>query len=200
MNASFALVSESDTGRDPRGNFEDGERILNGAADLLRQAELLLAEIQPSAYSTPVPAVFNASIGGHIRHCLDHFTSLLNGFDTGLIDYDHRERDPRVERDPAFALELTRALRADLNRLHPELLDAPIVARCEVSYRRGDAPVAQSSLGRELMYAIAHGIHHFALISVMATLQDVSLPDGFGMAPSTLAHLRSRTATEGVAA
>lgn len=200
MNANFAPVSESDIGRDPRGDFDDGERILNGASDLLCQAELLLAQIHPSTYSSPVPAVFNATIGGHIRHCLDHFTSLLNGFDTGLIDYDHRERDARVEREPAFALALTRALRTDLSRLHSELLDAPIVARCEVSYRRGDAPVAQSSLGRELMYAIAHGIHHFALISVMATLQGVPLPAGFGMAPSTLAHLRNRTAAEGIAA
>jgi hypothetical protein len=35
------------------------------------------------------------------------------------------------------------------------------------------------------MFAISHAIHHFALIKVMARWIDVSLPDDFGMAPST---------------
>ena len=45
-----------------------------------------------------------------------------------------------------------------------------------------------STFGRELVYAIAHAIHHYALISVMARLLDVRLPPHFGIAPSTVAH------------
>jgi len=50
-----------------------------------------------------VPIAFNASIGGHYRHCLDHFTSLLRGLDAEAVDYDHRERDARIESQPGFA-------------------------------------------------------------------------------------------------
>jgi hypothetical protein len=65
MNASFALVSESDTGRDPRGDSESGERILNGAGDLLRQAELLLAQIHPSTYTPRFPPSSTPRLAGN---------------------------------------------------------------------------------------------------------------------------------------
>ena len=45
-----------------------------------------------------------------------------------------------------------------------------------------------SSLGRELVYAIAHAIHHYALISIMARLMEARLPENFGVAPSTVTH------------
>lgn len=174
---------------------DDARRILSGASDLLAQADALLGSLAPSDYTNPVPAAFNATIGGHLRHCLDHFLSLLNGFDSGLIDYDRRNRDPRIERDLDYARSLVRTLRSDLDQLDVELLDAPIQTRCEVSYRQGNSPISQSSLGRELVYAIAHGIHHFALIAIMARLQGIRIAEGFGMAPSTLAHLRTQACT-----
>jgi hypothetical protein len=39
------------------------------------------------------------------------------------------------------------------------------------------------------MYAVAHAVHHYALIGVMAGIMEVKLPVGFGVAPSTLKHL-----------
>ena len=45
-----------------------------------------------------------------------------------------------------------------------------------------------STFGRELVYAIAHAIHHYALISIMAGLMGAKLPKHFGVAPSTVAH------------
>ena len=39
-----------------------------------------------------------------------------------------------------------------------------------------------------MVYSIAHAIHHYALISVMARLMEVKLPMNFGVAPSTVAH------------
>ncbi|HAB17507.1 MAG TPA: DinB family protein [Verrucomicrobiota bacterium] len=169
----------------------DGRRILRAAAEILHQGELLLGALSPDNYSRKVPAVFNASIGGHYRHCLDHFTSLFDGLDDDLVDYDHRARDPRLEREPEFARNVTRALRARLAQVELATLAAPVSARCEVSYEQGDSPVTYSTVGRELVYAIAHGIHHYALISVMARLLNATLPPNFGVAPSTVAHQKA---------
>ena len=163
-------------------------RILEGATDLLRQGEILLNALSERAYTENVPLVFNASIGGHYRHCLDHFTNVLRDWEIGLIDYDHRERDRRLETDRNFALHQTRTVRLDLERFDPNRLDDPVSTRCEVSYRPGDAPVAQSTVGRELVYAIAHAIHPYALISVMSRLMNEPLPPDFGVAPSTVDH------------
>lgn len=157
--------------------------------ELLQQGSDLVASLTPESYSQRVPLVFNASVGGHYRHCLDHFLCLLGGFESGLVDYDHRERNRRLEEDPDFAIEATGQLLERLKLVVPQQLILPVWARCEVSYTRGDSPQTYSTFGRELVYAIAHGIHHFAMISVIARLQNLSLPPEFGIAPSTVAHL-----------
>ena len=169
----------------------DNERILAAAIAILTQGEDLLEALSVASFSSRVPAVFNASMGGHYRHCLDHFTSLLRGTGTDVVDYDHRDRDPRIETQPDYALFVTRDLRERLNALTTTALAAPVHARCEVSYEHGDSPMTNSSFARELAYCIAHAIHHFALISVMARLLEVKLPEHFGVAPSTVAHLAS---------
>lgn len=177
---------------EPADHFADARRIIAAAASILAQGEDLLDALSVEDYTRRVPLAFNGCIGGHYRHCLDHFTSLLRGVDTDEVDYDHRERDARTESQPDFALALTRQMRARLEQLPPGMLDAPMKARCEVSYAHGDSPVTGSTLGREMVYAIAHAIHHYALISVMARLMDVMVPDHFGVAPSTVAHQKKQ--------
>lgn len=178
----------------PADDFDDARRILNASVALLLQGEELLSALSAENYKRRVPVAFNACIGGHYRHCLDHFTSLLRGLDADEVDYDHRQRDARIESEPEFALNLTRQMRTQLERLPLGTLDAPVKARCEVSYVHGQSPVTGSTFGREMVYAIAHAIHHFALISVMARLMDAKLPEHFGVAPSTVAHQAKQAA------
>jgi hypothetical protein len=170
---------------------DNTRRILDAATAILSQGEDLLRALSAESYTRRVPLAFNASIGGHYRHCLDHFMSLVRGLDADEVDYDHRERDVRVESQPEFALVLTRHIRAQLEQLPLGAINAPVRARCEVSYAHGDSPVTGSTLGREMVYAIAHAIHHYALVSVMARLMDVKLPEHFGVAPSTIAHQKA---------
>ncbi len=172
-------------------DFDDGRRIVIAAVAILAQGEDLLRTLSPESYTCRVPMAFNVSIGGHYRHCLDHFTSLLRSLDEYEVDYDHRERDVRIESQPDFALKLTRQIRAQIGRLPPEALHTRVRARCEVSYAHGDSPVTGSTFGREMVYSIAHTIHHYALISVMARLLDARLPEHFGVAPSTVAHQKA---------
>jgi len=173
---------------EPFDQLADARRIVDAAASILAQGEDLLRALSAEIYTRRVPLAFNACIGGHYRHCLDHFTSLLRGLNTDEVDYDHRERNACAESQPGFALALTRQMRDRLEQLPLDTLDAPVKARCEVSYAHGNSPVTGSTIGRELVYAIAHAIHHYALISVMARLMDVKLPERFGVAPSTVAH------------
>ncbi len=191
----MSILREGDSG----SPAEHPARILAAAVGLLRQGEDLLSTLGPDHYSQKVRVAFNGSIGGHYRHCLDHFTSLLAGLEGGLVDYDHRERNPRLEVDPERAREMTRNLRERLEALEPEQLHTPVWSRCDVSYVAGDSPLTRSTVGRELVYVIAHGIHHYALIAVMAQVLEIPLPTQFGVAPSTLEHQRS-LATDGVRA
>lgn len=178
----------------PAAAAADARRILAAADEILAQGESLLAALSDELYARPLAVAFNASIGGHYRHCLDHFVSWFGGRAGASVDYDHRARDPRVEQDAGFALGLTRQLRDALAAVRPAELSREASARCEVSYLAGDSPVTRSSLARELVYVIAHAIHHYALISVMARLLAVELPVRFGVAPSTVAHQQAGAA------
>jgi hypothetical protein len=169
-------------------HFCDARRIVDAAVSILSQGEDLLRALSVESYTQRVPQAFNACIGGHYRHCLDHFTSLLRGLDADEVDYDHRDRDRRIESQPGFALALTGQIRSGLEQVPLVALDTPVNARCEVSYAHGNSPLTGSTFGRELVYAIAHAIHHYALISIMARLMEVKLPEHFGVAPSTVAH------------
>src|SRR5262249_7606644 len=41
--------------------------------------------------------VVSSTVGGHVRHCLDHVEALLAGLEEGELSYDHRQRGTEVE-------------------------------------------------------------------------------------------------------
>ena len=174
-------------------NSSESRELIQSVLETLSHGESLLAQLSNDDYTRKLPVAFNASIGGHYRHCLDHFLSFERGFGGQRVDYDDRDRDARIETDRAFALSQTQRLREVLESLPPNVLLKPVKAGCEVSYVTGVSPTTDSSFGRELVYCIAHAIHHYALIAVMARLMDATLPEHFGVAPSTVAHLASNS-------
>lgn len=175
----------------PAERTDEAGQILQAAAAILSQGEQLLTTLPAEHFAQKVPVAFNASIGGHYRHCLDHFTSVVRSLGSELVDYDDRERDARIETQPEVALGVTRELRRVLAEVSPAQLHQAVAARCEVSYDQGNSPLTGSSLGRELVYCIAHAIHHYALIAIMARLLGAQLPAHFGIAPSTVAHQKA---------
>lgn len=162
------------------------------------QGDQFLSLVPGVAYSQPSALVFNASIGGRYRHCLDHFSSFLNGLAKGVIDYDQRERDPAIERDREAARSLTQNLRDRMALIVESTLQLPVRVHGTVNYGLPFSPARESSATRELAYVIAHAIHHFALIAVIARLNGVPVPEDFGMAPSTLAYRRGSVPNHGI--
>ena len=55
--------------------------ILDSMREVLRQGETLLGALDDASYAARIPAAFNSSVGGHYRHCLDHFRSVFDGLD-----------------------------------------------------------------------------------------------------------------------
>jgi uncharacterized damage-inducible protein DinB len=166
----------------------DSRVLIESVLETLTQGESLLAEISDETYTQRVPIAFNASIGGHYRHCLDHFRSLLDSATHGDLNYDHRERGTLVENDRFAALNATRELREGFKDLEPKVLLRPLAVTCKTSYAANRSQVSPSTVGREIMYSVAHAVHHYALIGVMGGIMGLRMPPGFGVAPSTLKH------------
>lgn len=162
--------------------------LIESVIEVLRQGESLLTEINDDVYTCKVPVAFNASIGGHYRHCLDHFRSLYESSLKGDLNYDHRERGTLVETDRFAALNATRELRDCFERLAPSAVVRRLMVTCKTSYATDGSQVSPSTVGREIMYSVAHGVHHYALIGVMAGIMGQKIATGFGVAPATLKH------------
>ena len=162
--------------------------LIEAVVETLQQGEAFLMEISDQTYTRKIPAAFDACIGGHYRHCLDHFRSVLNAAAHGDVNYDHRERGTLVETDRFAALNATRELIGQCERLESNALHRKLAVTCKTSYGPANSQSAPSTLGREIMYAVAHAIHHYALIGVMCAIQGLKLPAGFGVAPSTVQH------------
>jgi uncharacterized damage-inducible protein DinB len=157
---------------------------------VLQQLQAVVRCLRDEQYAQrPVGAV-DSSIGGHVRHCLDHVATLLAGIESGTLDYDRRERGTAIEADRAAALDALRILRVRLDELGNDVVDRPITLSSMMTC--DGAPIrVGTTAGREMAYVLSHTIHHNALIGVMVKILGGWLPDRFGYAPSTTAHLKA---------
>ncbi|MGF1529913.1 MAG: hypothetical protein ACFCU4_00965 [Puniceicoccaceae bacterium] len=171
--------------------------LREATVESLEQGLTLLHAVDDQNYQSPAPAAFNASIGAHYRHIIEHFEPLVQTLGKGVIDYDARPRDHRLEIDRTHAIERTLVLIESFQALDSLALAEPVQTRCKISYRSPDSPLIPSTLGREAVYAIAHAVHHFALIGVIAHLLHISLPSSFGFAPSTVHHQQEALVNNG---
>jgi uncharacterized damage-inducible protein DinB len=163
---------------------------------VVQQGIALLSTLDPAGYATRDPAVFNSTVGGHLRHVLEHYTSFLDGLAAAAgIDYEKRARDLRIERECAHARACL-ALVAE--RLEATLAlssaDHPVRVRMESPPAIGADAWSASSVSRELEFLLSHTIHHYALIAVICTRLGHQPAADFGMAPSTLRHQAAQAA------
>jgi uncharacterized damage-inducible protein DinB len=163
---------------------------------LLEQCADVLEGLPPGAYAAPDERCLGSSIGGHVRHCLEHYASFLAGLDAGQLDYEQRARDRRLQTQLSTACSALRGTAAALARgLTFARLDRSVQVLAEGDASDGD--VTLSSIGRELGFLLSHTIHHCALIAVMMRLRGLATPPGFGVAPATIRHRDAQQVASG---
>lgn len=157
---------------------------------IVQQLQAVVGCLKDEQYFQRPVGVVDSSIGGHVRHCLDHVSALLTAIETGQLDYDTRDRGTSIETDRAAALSAIKTLRNRLAMLADNVADQSLELTVMLT---SDGPPLRvtTTAGREIAYVLSHTIHHNALIGVMVKSLGGWLPDRFGYAPSTVAHLKS---------
>lgn len=157
---------------------------------VIRQGITLLQQLGQDRYSHRVPLCYNASVGGHMRHIIEHYQSFLHGLVDSEIDYEKRARDPLVENDPVYATDILASITEQLDEWSGVLTNHALSLRAETTPGIATA----TSVLRELEFLLSHTIHHYALVAVMARLQGHEPEASFGIAPSTLKFQKSQAA------
>lgn len=163
------------------------------AKENLLQIRDLLGNITGDNYSSKQEILSGASIGQHVRHILEFYLLLVSGSFSGIISYDKRERDIRIENNPEFAVQTIGRLIKGI-----DTLDNNLLIKLEADYTAGgnSRSFIKSSVGRELAYCIEHSIHHQALIkAALISLGFRNATDEhFGVAYSTIRYRKDQCA------
>jgi hypothetical protein len=103
-------------------------------------------------------------VGAHFRHVFDHYQVLLGGLAGGRIDYDARRRDPRLERERGYAIDVALGLRNQLSHLTAEMGSRPLQVSTRSLADEEEPDWSGSTVRRELQFLVSHTVHHCALI------------------------------------
>jgi len=156
----------------------------------LEQAIELLGRVPEKAFARTAER-HARTVGPHLRHVLDHYSAFLAGLPDFRVDYDAREREPRLESDIGFAGARMREIVGEIVLVEEDLMELPMQIRLEA----GGPEVEQwshSTVRRELQFLLSHTVHHFALIAVLLERFGIAVPEDFGIAPSTLKYWQAQ--------
>ncbi|HTL09855.1 MAG TPA: hypothetical protein VL307_16390 [Chitinophagaceae bacterium] len=152
--------------------------IQNVFAQLTASLELL----NDDQYTYPSKILSNASIGQHVRHIIEMFICLEDGYIAGLVNYETRKRDVRIETKREVALGLLKKIYDELDKTNK-----PMVLQGVYNEDSEELISFDTNYYREIAYNLEHTIHHMALIKVgIREVSSIELPDGFGVASSTI--------------
>jgi uncharacterized damage-inducible protein DinB len=147
---------------------------------------LLLEQISTEQYTSKISSLSNATIGQHIRHILEFYQCLFSGIQEGVVNYDNRSRNLRIETNIPFAIQITQEIISNIKDLKT---DKPILL--QTSFQHNDKlHQFESTIYRELYYCFEHCIHHQALIKVALMEMEITqmVEQNFGVAPSTIKY------------
>ena len=157
--------------------------MIGVSQNILVQLSAVLNKITEEEYKSPLGVFSGASVSQHVRHILEFYICLINS--TGnCVNYDDRKRDLRLEQDLSFTKssiqEISKAIEA-----FTEDKEIELQAKFGTTTH-----VIKSSLNRELLYAIEHGVHHMAILKmgILINFPHVKIAEDFGVAESTIQY------------
>ena len=134
--------------------------LANPITKLFDQINQLLNQLTDIEYTYPNKALLNASIGQHVRHIIELYIELNNGYENGVINYELRKRSLQIETDKMYAADQLNILSNSINKVDKNLL-------LETDYSMNNLSTiqVQTNYFRELIYNLEHTVHHMALIN-----------------------------------
>lgn len=161
--------------------------LLNPIKKDISRLCLLMDNLDDRLYVEPLPLIFGATIGQHVRHMLEFYGCILVDTNQELICYDNRKRDLSIEIERAVALAVADKLVESLEEI---MIDRKVCIQANYSLEDQHDVFLTSTLFRELAYALDHSIHHQAIVKVGLADRPHILEkmNDLGVAPTTLRY------------
>jgi len=138
--------------------------------------------LNDAQYTHPSEILSNATIGQHVRHIIEMFICLEEGYMNGIVNYEKRKRDRKIETQRNVAIALLKKIYEGLQKENRSII-------MEAAFDEdSNNPIHfDTNYYREVAYNLEHSIHHMALIKVgIRGVSDMEIPENFGVASSTI--------------
>jgi len=157
--------------------------ITSNLQKILQKLAEAIETLNEAQYQKPCLTLSGSTIGQHVRHIIEFFQCLQNGYEAGTVNYDLRQRNHFIETSKQLAIDSLSKICQQVNKI-----DKPILLT--VAYdETTDEVIISSTYLREVAYNIEHAIHHMAVIKIgINELSNIELPKDFGVALSTLQY------------
>lgn len=143
-----------------------------------------LEQLDKDQYNYSCKNLSGNTIGQHVRHIIEMFLCLENGYQSGVVDYEKRERDILIETDKNFAAGLLKEIIRQISKENKS-----IYLLTYYDDQVDEPEKISSNYFREIAYNMEHTIHHMALIRIgLSELGDISVDDSYGVASSTIKY------------
>lgn len=150
---------------------------------LLTQITEAVKQLEDSQYAEPLPVLSQSSIGQHVRHVIEMYECLLDGYEAGIVNYELRKRQKSLETMKDAAIKRIEELVNKIGNLEDKSLELEL----NFDEKSTDFTRLNSNFYRELAYNIEHTIHHMALLRIGLTeIGTGSIHPNFGIASSTV--------------
>ncbi|MDX2117851.1 MAG: hypothetical protein SFY96_06700 [Planctomycetota bacterium] len=159
--------------------------LLGGMLSALADVGSLLRSIDDRVFlDTSLDPCFGASVGGHVRHVLDHARALSDAATHGRAAYEQRDRGSVLEKDRAVALEAVASVVERLRSL------ADVGGTRQIAVEVMPAPgrpiqLVTSTIERETAFVMSHTIHHIAIMRQLVARAGKDRCPQIGLAPGT---------------
>jgi hypothetical protein len=162
-------------------------QLNDACTTILDQLSAAIQQLSVNEYTLPSETLSGSSIGQHLRHTLEFFMCLEQGYGIGIVNYDKRGHDKLIETDKEIALNVIGRIRTTIGQ---QTVNKALIL--EVGYDlNSEANVyVQTNYFRELTYNIEHAVHHMAImkIGIREVAAHIKIPTDFGVAASTLRY------------
>jgi len=134
-------------------------------------------------YQASFKPAFQATIGAHFRHVIEHYQCFFKQLDKQHFCYDLRSRNVKLEIDLEYAKTTISEIITTLQTTNLTLTSSVLYLSDETINTK-----IETSLLRELAFLQSHTTHHYAIIAAIARSLGLQPHDDFGVAIATRNH------------
>ena len=159
----------------------------DGAITLIDTIISTVYLIDQELYNQPLEVYNGSTLGKHFRHIHDFFHCLIHQCDAPKVDYCKRCRDATIEERKDACIAAFEALKYDMSALNESKM---IIVKADFEIGAGVRPEVRTSVGREIMYAYDHAVHHLAIIKIGLNehCPQIVIDQDLGVAASTIRY------------